>query len=248
MTGEIPEARLTPESSVHEDVEPADAEEGRVPLPAREDVEGRVTEPDVPHHVARLQEVIQRHGRHNVRHVADEGRDGLVVRAPSFARIDGDLGQGSRSVQKEKRKGKKTAANGSHLGRLDGRLLMKLLGAPLSFRSGVEVRRDGSVGFVQGLHFGILEDAQEIRELVHPVLDDPGAGAGEGVARVNDVSVTGEGCQEIPHALLQGAQLGVDEDLRDEGVGGQLDQFLSWGPTKFVVVPNVPQSDDVQLE
>ena len=55
MAGKVPEAGLTAEASVHEDVEAADAEEGRVALSARKDVEGRVAEADVAHYIARLQ-------------------------------------------------------------------------------------------------------------------------------------------------------------------------------------------------
>lgn len=35
--------------------------------------------------------------------------------------------------------------------------------------------------------------------------------------------------QKIAHALLERAQLRLDEDLSDERVGSQLDQFLSCG-------------------
>jgi hypothetical protein len=38
-----------------------------------------------------------------------------------------------------------------------------------------------------------------------------------------------EGGQQIAHALLECAQLRLDEDLSDERVGSQLDQLLSCG-------------------
>jgi hypothetical protein len=46
---------------------------------------------------------------------------------------------------------------------------------------------------------------------------------------VNNVPMARERGQKIAHALLERAQLRLDEDLSDERVGSQLDQFLSCG-------------------
>ena len=40
--------------------------------------------------------------------------------------------------------------------------------------------------------------------------------------------MAGEGGQKIAHALLECAQLRLDEDLSDERIGSQLNQLLSW--------------------
>ncbi len=51
VSAEVPEASLASEASVDEYVEAVDAEECGVTLATREDVEGRVREPDVAYHV-----------------------------------------------------------------------------------------------------------------------------------------------------------------------------------------------------
>ena len=70
MTRKVPEARFATESAVYEDVETADAEEGRVSLTARKDVEGRMAESDVADDIGWLQKVPQCHGRQVIRNVA----------------------------------------------------------------------------------------------------------------------------------------------------------------------------------
>ena len=96
VSGEIPEAGLASEPSVDQDVESADAEQGRVSLSAWEDVEGRVIEADVADDVGRLQEMIQRHRRQNVGNIPDESVDGVLLAlrlggAQPTGRVDGYL-------------------------------------------------------------------------------------------------------------------------------------------------------------
>ena len=51
VPGEVPEASLATEATVNEHVEAIDSKQGRVPLAAREYVQGGVAEPDVAHHI-----------------------------------------------------------------------------------------------------------------------------------------------------------------------------------------------------
>lgn len=68
-------------------------------------------------------------------------------------------------------------------------------------------------------------------------LQEPRSRSGERVAGVNDVSMTRERRQQIAHALLERAHLRVDENLRDERVGRQLDQLLACNTTTRVLSP-----------
>lgn len=95
MAGKVPEARLAAEAAVDEDVEAADAEQGRVALAAGEHVQRRVAESDVAHDVRRLEQVIQRDGRQRVGDVLREsGERGRLGGAQSISGIDGDLSRG----------------------------------------------------------------------------------------------------------------------------------------------------------
>lgn len=61
VSSKIPEARLSPESSIDQDVKSTDAEKSRISLSAWENVESRMAESDVANDVRRFQEMIQRH-------------------------------------------------------------------------------------------------------------------------------------------------------------------------------------------
>lgn len=94
MARKIPKAGFATESAIYKDVESADTEKSRITLTAGEDVEGRMTEPDIADHITRLQETLQGNRGDNIRNVAQEGGGGLVITRPSFRRIHRNLGQG----------------------------------------------------------------------------------------------------------------------------------------------------------
>lgn len=73
MTREVPETGLATKATIDEDIETADAEQGRIALAAREDIQRRVAEPYVTHYVRRFQQLLQSDGRKDVRDVLDEG-------------------------------------------------------------------------------------------------------------------------------------------------------------------------------
>ena len=59
-------------------------------------------------------------------------------------------------------------------------------------------------------------------------LQHPSAGPRECVAAVNDVPVLGEAAQHVPHALLQGVDLGLNQNFDHQVVCGVLNQPLAY--------------------
>jgi hypothetical protein len=76
VPGKVPEAGLPAEPSVDEHVESVDAKERRVPLSAREDVDGRVAEPDVAHDVRGRKRLLNGLRGQEGGNIGEEGVDG----------------------------------------------------------------------------------------------------------------------------------------------------------------------------
>ena len=59
-----------------------------------------------------------------------------------------------------------------YLGGFDGRILIDLLGAPLTLVGAVKVHRDARfVGSIESLDFGLLHDVQKVAKIVGSILE-----------------------------------------------------------------------------
>jgi len=80
----------------------------------------------------------------------------------------------------------------------------------------------------------VVEGSRELVDGVASVLQEPSAGAGQGVAGMDEVPVPGEAAQHVPDALLQRVQLRADQHLHHALLRGELDQALSCRKKKVI--------------
>ena len=206
VSTEIPETRFAAESAVDQHVEAVDPEERGVSLTAGENVKRRMAEADVAHDVGGRQRLLDGLGHEEGVEIGQkrvDGRNGL----DDGVRIQLDL---------------------TELGELLlGQFVLLVL--PVALRAAVDV--DGDAVFVGAHHpldFVFGESVREFRVGVQSVLQDPGSGPGEGVARVDDVPVFGEAAQHVSHALLQSVNLRVNQDLDDQIIRRVLDESFTF--------------------
>lgn len=98
MPGKIPEARLSREAPVDEHVEAVDAKKCGITLPAREDIQSRMTESNIADDVGRFHQLIQRLGDEILSNVVRETSDCGNTRGENVIGIQSHPARSAKSV------------------------------------------------------------------------------------------------------------------------------------------------------